>query len=410
MDASDAVTMWVDDGLIDEALAARLRASLDAHEAPERRNRLVWVLVSIGAVLVGGGLLLFIAGQWDQSSPLRRLGLLFGTYLVVVACAALAERRGLTITARGLWFLSSITVGVNVFLVGQIHNLPLNYWHGTSLWLIATLAMGWASPSSAQGWLAVPLGILTLGWISTPSAFAFDQGAFLFEPGGLKALLPLLGLGMVAGGLLLEPTEFSWLTRPLHTFGAALVAVPLTVSTFHPDAFAWIHQIDVRAVHVVVILLSVTAVAAVWTRSPRSPLLGAFAAVTVLLLAVLPQVEDDEFDFDTATDTTSWLSGSFADSDLLFGLYTAAVFALAVGAVLAGQHFGIRALVNVGFGVVGVVLLAVYIGRIAGALPTSLAVILGGVLLVGGAVFLERKRREVTADAAERHGPVEAAP
>lgn len=398
MDASDAVTMWVDRGLIDTELADRLRASLDVHDAPDRRNRLIWVLVSIGALLVGGGLLLFIAGQWDQSSPGRRLALLFGIHLLVVACAGLAERRELEITARGLWFLSSITVGVNIFLVGQIYNLPLNYWQGTLLWLVATVATGWASPSSAQGWLAVPLGILTLGWISTPSAFVFDQGAFLFEPGGLKALLPLLGLGLVAAGLLVEPTAFSWMTRPLHAFGAALAAVPLTVSTFHPDAFAWTFQIDVRIVHAVVIVVSVAAIGLVWRRAPRSPLLGAFAALTVLLLVVLPQVQDKTFQFDTATDTTSWLAGRFADSELLFGLYTAVIFALAVGTILAGQHFGIKALVNVGFGVVSVLLSAVYIGRIAGELPTSLAVILGGVLLVAGAVFLERKRREVTAD------------
>ena len=231
MDASDAVTMWVADGAIDAELAARLRASLAAHEEPERANKLIWILVSIGAVLVGGGLLLFIASQWDQSSPLRRLALLFGVYLTVIASAALADRRELGITARGLWFLSSITVGVNIFLVGQIFNLPLNYWHGTLLWLIATLAMGWAAPSSAQGWLAVPLGVLTLGWVATPDAPVFDQGAFLFEPGGIKALLPLLGIAMIALGLLLDTSDLGWLKRPLHGFGALMVAVPITVST-----------------------------------------------------------------------------------------------------------------------------------------------------------------------------------
>ena len=60
-----------------------------------------------------------------------------------------------------------------------------------------------------------------------------------------------------------------------------------------------------------------------------------------------------------------------------------------------GQRFRIPALVNVGIGVLGVLLIAVYVGRLAGTLPTSLAVGLGGLLLVGGAVVLERKRRDL---------------
>jgi uncharacterized membrane protein len=40
-------------------------------------------------------------------------------------------------------------------------------------------------------------------------------------------------------------------------------------------------------------------------------------------------------------------------------------------------------------------ILATYIGRVAGALPTSLAVLVGGVLVVAVAVVLERKRRDM---------------
>ncbi|MDH3300236.1 MAG: DUF2157 domain-containing protein [Acidimicrobiia bacterium] len=396
MDASDAIAMWLAEGHIDDELAARLRASLAEREEPERANRLIWLLVSIGAVLIGGGLLLFIASQWDQSSPSRRLALLFGIYLIIVAGAAVAERQRLDITARGLWFLSSIAVGVNVFLVGQIFNLTLNYWQGTLLWLIATLVMGWASPSSAQGWLAVPLGLLTLGWFSVPSSRFFDQGAFLFEPAGLRPLLPLVGLALVGVALLLAPTSFSWLARPAAVFGAVLVAVPITISTFHPEAFGWIFGIELRLFHVVVGLICIALVALAWWKQPLTPLAIGFAVVAVLLVALLPQVEGERFD----EATVSWLAPAFDDSEALFFLYNAVIFGLALATIVVGQHYKIRALVNVGFAMVAVLLVAVYIGRLAGALPTSLAVILGGVLLVGGAIFLERKRRALTAEAA----------
>ena len=394
MDASEALTMWLAEGYIDQDLAGRLRASLAEHDEPERANRLIWILVSIGAVLIGGGLLLFIASQWDQSSPVRRLVLLFGIWAVVVAAAVVAERQKLGITARGLWFLSSIAVGVNIFLVGQIFNLPLNFWQGTLLWMMATLAMGWASPSSAQGWLAVPLGLLTLGWLSVPSSRFFDQGAFLWDPAGIRPLLPLIGLALLALAVVVVTTPVSWLSRPAAAFGALLLTVPVTLSTFHPEVFGWIFSIDVRPFHLVVGLACAALVAFGWQRQRHPVLAGGFGVTALLLLAVLPQVASES----GSEETTSWLTSSFSQSVLLFFLYNALVFALALGAIVAGQRYGNRSLVNVGFAVVAVLLVAVYIGRLAGALPTSLAVILGGLLLVGGAVFLERKRRALTSD------------
>ena len=391
MDATEALAVWVAEGQIDSDLAERLRTSLAAHDEPQRTNKIIWVLVSIGAVLTGAGLLLFIASQWDQSSPLRRLALLFTIYLLVVGAAALADRQQVGVTAKGLWFLSSIAVGVNIFLVGQIYNLPLNYWQGTLLWLIATMAMGWASPSSAQGWLAVPLGLLTLGWISTPTSQFFEQGEFLFAPGGLRPLVPLVGLGLVATAMVVDATLFDWLKQPAAAFGAVLVAVPIVVSTFHPMAFAWIFQVDVRPFHVVVGLGAVALIVVAWLQDRSSPFGLAGAAVTGLLMALLPQVSDDDGLLDG--DSLPWLAESFDNSELLFGLYTAVIFGLAVATIMAGQYYAKPVLVNIGYAVVSVILFALYVGRIAGELPTSLAVIGGGLALISGAIFLERRRR-----------------
>ena len=391
MDATEALAVWVAEGQIDSDLAERLRTSLAAHDEPQRTNKIIWVLVSIGAVLTGAGLLLFIASQWDQSSPVRRLALLFTIYLLVVGAAALADRQQLGVTAKGLWFLSSIAVGVNIFLVGQIYNLPLNYWQGTLLWLIATMAMGWASPSSAQGWLAVPLGLLTLGWISTPTSQFFEQGEFLFAPGGLRPLVPLVGLGLVATAMVVDATLFDWLKQPAAAFGAVLVAVPIVVSTFHPMAFAWIFQVDVRPFHVVVGLGAVALIVVAWLQDRSSPFGLAGAAVTGLLMALLPQVSDDDGLLDG--DSLPWLAESFDNSKLLFGLYTAVIFGLAVATIMAGQYYAKPVLVNIGYAMVSVILFALYVGRIAGELPTSLAVIGGGLALISGAIFLERRRR-----------------
>lgn len=388
MDARDAITRWLADGLIDDELADRLRATIDDDDRGNLTQFLIRIGVFLGAVLIGGGLLLFISSQWDEQSPHRRLLLLLAVYLVIIGAAAVAESRRLATTARGLWFLSSIAVGVNIFLTGQIFNLPLNYWQGTLLWMVASLFMGWAAPSTAQGWLVITLGLLTLGWISTPSSQFFDQGAFLFDEGGIRALLPLIGLALVAASMLLGPTDFHFLDAPALNIGVLLIAGPLTVSTFHPEAFRALTSVDAGIFHAVVAVAALAIIGlAYWQH--RVTLLGPVLAVIVaLLVVVLPQVDGSD-------GSASWLAEPFEDSELLFGIYTAAIFILALGTIALGQKVQVTALVNTGFTVVAVLAVAVYIGRIAGALPTSLAVLLGGILLVGGAVLLERRRRDV---------------
>ena len=324
MDAREALALWLGEGLIGPELAEQLADRLDVDDEPGRTSGVIRLLVFVGSLLIGGGLLLFIGSQWDNQSPTRRLLLLAGVYSLVVIGAAIAESRHLTTTARGLWFLSSLAVGANIFLIGQIFNLPLNYWQGTLLWLIATMVMGWASPSEAQGWLAVVLGVLTLGWISVPSAQFFDQGAFLFDAGGIRPLLSLLGLTLVAGPLVL-PADFDFVRRPAQAIGALLLAVPLTLSTFHPTLFAAIFEIDLRLFHGVLFVVLLVVLGTSWLRSPNRLIAYGLGALTALLVIVLPQVDPSsgasgnlgEFN------SVSWLAKPFDRSELLFGLYNA---------------------------------------------------------------------------------------
>ena len=400
MEARDALAEWERGGLIDSSLATLLRDTLSDDEQRARTNQLIRLLVAVGAVLIGGGLLLFISSHWDSQSPVRRVGLLLLVFALVVVAAAVADRQRLETTGRGLWFLASITVGVNIFLLGQIFNLPLNFWQGTLLWMIAALAMGWASPSVAQGWLVVVLGVLTVGWISVPSSLFFDQGAFLWEPGGVRPLLALLGLALVAGSTLVPATDFEFLHQPSRAIGALLIAVPITVSTFHPIVFTWVWEMDARWFHVILGAGCCAVIAlASWLR-PNPLITWVLPVLGALLVVLLIQVDfgTDVPDNIDHFDSSSWLAEPLARSEWVMGLYTALVYALALGTVVAGQRFRQTALVNVGVAVVAVLTIAVYIGRVAGELPTSIAVLVGGILLVAGAVVLERKRRDLIAE------------
>jgi uncharacterized membrane protein len=400
MDAHKALALWLSEGLIGPELEDRLKTRLEQEETSSRSNATVSFFVSVGALLVGGGLFLFIASRWERQSPLNRLLLLFGAYLVAVAAAWLADRQSLATVAKGLWFLATLVVGVNIFLTGQIFNLPLNYWQGTFLWLIAALAVGRVAPSFPLGWLVVGLGVLTVGWLSIPESQFFDQGAFLIEQAGIRPLLPVIGLALLGGALLLDGTEVEYLIRPARVVGVLFIAVPLVVSTFHPEAFAVVFQIDFRLFHAFVIAAAALIVGLAWARSQSELLVYGLGGVLALSLALLPQGDRqagagrlDEFD------SLPWLAEPFGDSQILYLLYGALIFGLALATVMAGRRYEIRAMVNIGLIALGVILFAAYVGRLAGELPTSVAFLLGGVLLVAIAIVVERKRRDLAADA-----------
>ena len=63
---------WADAGLIDAAAAARIRAYETAHAGSGRLRWPVMVALAFGALMLGGGVLLFVAAHWDALSPAAR--------------------------------------------------------------------------------------------------------------------------------------------------------------------------------------------------------------------------------------------------------------------------------------------------------------------------------------------------
>jgi uncharacterized membrane protein len=71
----DSLSRWQDAGLIDDATATRIRAFENA-STPSSRLRLPVILALVfGAMLLGAGVLLFVAAHWDDLSPASRFAL-----------------------------------------------------------------------------------------------------------------------------------------------------------------------------------------------------------------------------------------------------------------------------------------------------------------------------------------------
>jgi len=141
---------WAEEGLVDgstaEALSARY--GLDQQEAP-RAQVFFSGVAPLVAVLVGMGVILWVAANWSDLTLPLRLGLLEA---LVVSCATAAFvllRRERPLLAQSLLVLTGLSYGAAMALVAQTWQLQDFYPTGFLLWGLALVPLAWATESLA---------------------------------------------------------------------------------------------------------------------------------------------------------------------------------------------------------------------------------------------------------------------
>ncbi|GKT08792.1 DUF2157 domain-containing protein [Desulforhabdus sp. TSK] len=152
---------WTSIGLIESAVAERIRAYEAEQEKVQGLRWPVLLAISLGGLLLGAGALLFVAAHWDRLSPAERFGLVL---LLVgffhVAGAMLSTY--FSALSSTLHAVGTVCLGVGIFLAGQIFHLQEHWPGGLMLW-----AMGaWIAWGLLRDWpQATLVALLTPMWI-----------------------------------------------------------------------------------------------------------------------------------------------------------------------------------------------------------------------------------------------------
>ena len=373
---------WQEEGLLTEEKVAELRESLVRGESAGG----IRIFAVIGAVLVGLGVILFVSSNWAGMGPASRITVLLAGFAVVVVGAMAAGRRDQPRVAEALWLLATLVFGANIFLIAQIFHQTLTYWQGTLRWTLGALVLGWALKSRLQAAVAVPLGLLTIGWIgSGGSWFAGQQMEFLLSDDGLRPILPLIGVGLISLSLLSARSK-SWefLQDSCIRWGLVLIAVPVVLSTADAQAAKALYTIEgtlkqLLILGVVALLLAAALVYGQFRSRIMRPVLVGAAAFSALMLVPV--------------DGEPWIASTVGDLHLPFAAYVLAVFALALLTIWTGVRAGNRRLLNAGMFSSAALILIQYLSWTFAMLDRSVAFILGGLVLLGLTVLLEKKRR-----------------
>ena len=201
------VPQWVDDGLVEQSQADSIleRYNLE-HARDGTAGLLLPAIYIIGACLVGGGAISFVAAHWDSIPIPVRIGLLLTVMLgceiagfVLWKVKGTREKLG-----QALVTLGAIVFGASVFLIAQMYNLHGPPHSAFGVWTLGALALAYATFSSpTMALVCVTSFVWLTGWIDThPHDFCwypFAIGAACVPFLQRKCVLPFAGLLFAAG-------------------------------------------------------------------------------------------------------------------------------------------------------------------------------------------------------------------
>ncbi len=375
---------WVAEGIIEPAQRERILLRYSPlREAEEKGGpaRLITAISVMGSVLVGVGILLFVASNWSLIPK--------GLKLAIIFCAMLASygagyhlrygRGSYPKVGASLILLGALIFGAGMFLIAQMYHISVHYPNGPLLWGLVILPLAYLLRLQPLMALAVVDLLIWLGLETHLYLWPFGPLSYLtLTTVYLTAGIALWGIGLMHRGLL----PFKAMAGPYVAIGCLVTFSAGFVMTF--DALRIAPRVGslysfclgataLFALSVVVRILLRHRQRWAWAES-----LGLFVVIAVVLMTYrrgyLPTLNEN----------------SKLVFNLLFGLEI-------VGLIVLGYVRRYPVYVNVGLLFFGLFVLARYFDLFWELLPRSFFFIVGGLLLLLGGIFLERNRRRILA-------------
>jgi uncharacterized membrane protein len=363
---------WQAAGVIDAETAARIQAFEQSRAGSTRLRWPILIALGFGAVMIAGGILLFVAANWDALSPANRFALVLLLVSIFHIAGAVAAEP-FPAMSQALHGIGTVALGAGIALSGQVFHLDEHWPGGIMLWAIGA-GLGWAvlrQPTQlALVATLVPAWLIGEWIVATEEisriGFRPDDPAKVAAAGSL--LLALTYLTAVG------PQNATRSRRALLWIGGISlpIAAALLVATTESR---W--PVDIKPV------LTTTWIAG-WTIAFGGPL---------LLAAVLRRKDA----WPTAI-AALWIAALVFVPDLGRGVGSFGWWGLgAIGLIAWGVRDGRVERINLGAAAFALTILVFYFSRVMDKLGRSAFLLILGLLFLGGGWALERMRRTLVA-------------
>jgi uncharacterized membrane protein len=152
------LSIWQTDGLISAEQSAALSQKYRLDQMQKESTRLLlFVIYIIGAVLVGAGVISFVAANWESIPAAAKVAMIVA---LMVAChligyylwriSARSPRLG-----HALVVLGTLVFGANIGLMAQIFHIKSNFYNGLFAWAVGAVIMAYAIRSVPNAIIAI---------------------------------------------------------------------------------------------------------------------------------------------------------------------------------------------------------------------------------------------------------------
>jgi uncharacterized membrane protein len=390
------IDIWLDEGIISlgqkKKILARYRVLEEADEKAGP-GKLVTTISVLGAILVGIGIILFVASNWSE---IPRWGKLFLIFAFMVTFYGLGfylryEKEDYPKVGAALIFLGSIVFGAGIFLIAQIYHITVHYPNGPLIWGLGVLPLAYLLRFRTILTLAI---IDLLIWLAMESSFWLTESTFYGNVIPYITLFLLAGLALWSTGLMhrgfhsLRP-----ISGPYIVIGMLLTYFSAYVLTFD------IYRLKLGAFELVPFyagiagLFLISCVTYMFSREKEKawlPEILSIAAVICIVLVLTLFYPGVSYDAGSFQRTANSLNLMTLISNLIFAV-------MIIGIIFLGYIRRYPAYINIGLLFFVLDVFARYFDFFWRLLPRSLFFIIGGVILLVGSVVLEKKRKRVLA-------------
>ena len=386
-----AVAEWQNQGIITAEQAAAILENYPVEDAGSAsRGRLVSILGTLGAVLIGLGVILFFAANWQELSKEVKLALMLVAVPAAYGAGYWARyRRQYLRAGTAVLLLAAVLYGAAIHLVAQAYHVPVNHPNLVLLWFLGVIPLAYVTRSQSVLTLGIVLFLAAVGFRGQEWLGDWDRIPFRAFPLYLALGLALYGLGKLQSEFRLTQVY----AKPYELLGGvvALGAVYLLTFRFWWEEFFWEsgiggppgprETVEYWALVAVAVAVTVAGLAGSWLLRRWAGMgtgtlawQGLAAAVFLVcagLVVFLPAAND-------------WVYPLLFNLLLLAGI---------VGLLFLGYFSGQEALINLALVFFSVDVFTRYFELSFDLLDRSLVFVVAGVILLAGGFALERGRR-----------------
>ena len=386
------INLWRESGLISDEQSESIINFEVAPEAPIRLgvrfSRLIVVLSTLGAILIGAGIISFVAANWQGIPAIAKLGfLIVGQTATYPVAYQFQFVRGYPRVGGAIMFAGAAWFGANVFLVAQIYHLPTDNPDLLIWWFIGVLPLAYIARSKAITVMAVGIFVVGISWKAASQTDDAVSGLLV------TSILLFVGAAIYSVGLAhMQRASAKFFAAP-YMVGGALLAIIVTymftfagfVNDYERNSALENFEVSSGYIALAAVVSAITIVSlmvANWKLGRYEKRLSFRLAEPAIIILTI-------------------IAGWFMAIHIF---ESAAPYVILFNLLLVIQIFGIiglgvinkrEAFVNIGIVFFVIDLSTRYIELTVDMLGTSLAFIIGGLLLLGVGYSMERARRRL---------------